>query len=178
MPCDRRPDCGCLPSEPCKEQTTEFSLARLRDVNRRIEAEAHATITSRLAQTSIPNPDLAGAGILVRCTDKGEEFRYVGVSDTLAKLNGRSIDEHLGSTLRQVLGEDLGGTAQDLMESVWRGEKMVDRIVMGRGVGDSDVENWVATYELLTTSDTGEPLAVVVLLRDARDLAKGGSDVG
>src|SRR5436190_2633396 len=62
-----------------------------------------------------------------------EAFRYVRVNEALASINGLTIDEHYGRSLRDLLGDELAATIEPYHRHVLEtGEPILDLAVEGR----------------------------------------------
>ena len=60
------------------------------------------------------------------------ELRYRRVNPALGAMNGLAPDEHVGRTLEEVLGPELGGKVRELLERVQAtGKPVVDLPVDG-----------------------------------------------
>ena len=75
---------------------------------------------------------LAPVGIAIYDAD----MRYVSVNETLAKINGSSIDEHLQKRPIEMLPEKLGSAVQVQMQEILRtGQPIINREFSGETVG-------------------------------------------
>ena len=105
--------------------------------------------------------DRAGVGIAL--VDDRRRYRYV--NPRLAAINGRTVDEHLGRTLREVV-PDIAAVVEPLVDRVLGGEPVVTTTVEGSTTA-LRTAHWQATY-LPVALDDGEP-GVGILVIDVSD---------
>jgi PAS domain S-box-containing protein len=75
-------------------------------------------------------------------------FRYVRVNEALARINGMPAEEHLGRSLRDVLGDELASTIEPYHRHVLdTGDPILDLAVEGRVAATPDeTRNWLVSY--------------------------------
>lgn len=79
---------------------------------------------------------LAPVGIAIYDADT----RYVTVNETLAKINGTSIDEHLQKRPIEILPEKLGGAVQGYLQDILRtGQPIINKEFSGETAGQPGV---------------------------------------
>src|SRR3954451_15953082 len=94
-------------------------------------------------------------------------FRYVRVNEALAAMNGLPSDEHLGRTLREVLGDELAATIEPLHRQVLEtGEPILD-LHIERSVPASPAEsrNWLISYYPVLDADDNK-IGVGIVITD------------
>src|SRR5712692_2022751 len=110
----------------------------------------------------------AGLAILDR------ELRYVQLNDTLAQMNGRSVAEHLGRSVREVLPE-LAPSLEPILQRILRlGEPALNIEVSGETPAQPGVTRyWMASYfPLPGARGTPEGIGAIVLEDTARRRAE------
>ncbi|HEX5748394.1 MAG TPA: GAF domain-containing protein [Archangium sp.] len=112
--------------------------SRLYDAEQRARAEAHLHLT-RLNLIM----DTAPVGLAFLDT----ELRYVRINERLAEMNGRSVADHLGRTVREVL-PGLASTLEALFHRVLEtGQPVVDLEVTGETPAHPGVQrHWLVSY--------------------------------
>jgi PAS domain S-box-containing protein len=112
-----------------------LTLGIVQDVTAQKQAEQKLLQTLRAAEEERALLDtlLSSAPIGFDFVDR--ELRYVRINETLAANNGRSVAEHLGRTVREVIPE-LADTVEPLLRQVLdSGEPIIDREVQGETPG-------------------------------------------
>ena len=89
-------------------------------------------------------------------------LRYVRVNDALAALNGIGVEEHIGRTLGEVLGDHLpDNVSRDILSVFDTGEPRLDREVHGTTPAAPDVvRDWVTSYYPVRAGGGGDVLYV------------------
>jgi PAS domain S-box-containing protein len=97
-------------------------------------------------------------------------FRYVRVNEALANINGLPADQHVGRTLRDVLGDDLPETIEPFHRRVLEtGEAILDLAVEGRtAAAPGESRNWLVSYYPVRDA-AGDVLGVGVVITDVTD---------
>jgi len=99
------------------------------------EAQARA---ERLRTTQLESL-LANAPFGIAFFDR--EHRYVRVNRALAEANGRAVEDHLGRTITEILGEQ-GRTAGDLVDAVFR-SRAPEHAELSAEVAPGDERHWL-----------------------------------
>jgi PAS domain S-box-containing protein len=102
----------------------------------------------RDAQDSLAVVDAIFGAAPVGLAFMDTNFRYVRVNEALARINGLPAEEHLGRSLRDVLGEELARTIEPYHQHVIEtGEPILDLAVEGRTAAEpDDARNWLVSY--------------------------------
>ena len=107
---------------------------------------------------------MASAPVAAAVLDR--EHRYVWVNQALAAMNGRSAEEHIGRTPRELigpLGDDLEAVMEDVMT---RNAPEVNRRFSGtRPSRPGEVRHWLGSYYPLHDA-AGQVIAVGALVSD------------
>ncbi|MEA2256016.1 MAG: hypothetical protein QOG35_2061 [Solirubrobacteraceae bacterium] len=100
------------------------------------------------------------------------EQRYVRINAALAAMNGRTVAEHLGRTLQEVLGP-FGAEVADIHREVLRtGRPLLEREFTRPDPGDpSEMRHIVASYTPVPGLD-GRPIGVGVAIVDVTERGK------
>jgi len=107
------------------------------------------------------------------------KFHYVRVNDALAEINGLSADEHLGRSLRDVLGDELAHTIEPYHRHVLEtGEPILDLAVEGRlAATPDDTRNWlVSYYPVRDATDAVIGVGVVITDVTEREQARAAAE--
>ena len=120
----------------------------------------------REAQESLAVVDAVFAAAPVGLAFMDTSFRYVRVNEALAALNGLPSEEHLGRTLRDVLGDDLASEIEPLHRQVLEsGEPILDLHIERRVPGAPAAETrtrLVSYYPVLDVDDRKIGVGVVI----------------
>ncbi|HYO64496.1 MAG TPA: GAF domain-containing protein [Archangium sp.] len=118
--------------------TQALERSRLYDAEQRARAEAHLHLT-RLDLLM----DTAPVGLLFLDT----ELRYVRLNERLAQMNGRSVADHLGRSVREVLPE-LAPTMEPLFRRILEtGQPVVGLEVTGETPATPGLQrHWLVSY--------------------------------
>jgi PAS domain S-box-containing protein len=130
------------------------------------EAEA----ARREAQDSLAVVDAIFGAAPVGLAFMDTRFHYVRVNEALARINGLPVEEHVGRSLRDVLGEELAHTIEPYHRHVIdTGEPILDLAVEGQtDAALGDTRNWlVSYYPVRDAADT--ILGVGVVITDVTD---------
>jgi PAS domain S-box-containing protein len=102
----------------------------------------------REAQDSLAVVDAIFGAAPVGLAFMDTRYRYVRVNDALARINGLPAEEHLGRSLRDVLGEELAHTIEPYHRHVIdTGEAILELAVEGRtAAAPGDTRNWLVSY--------------------------------
>ena len=114
--------------------------------NARLFREAESS--RRETQESLAVVDAVFAAAPIGLAFMDTSFRYVRVNEALAAMNGVPSDEHVGRTLRDVLGEDLASEIEPLHRQVLEtGEPILDlHIERARPARPRETRNWLVSY--------------------------------
>ena len=93
------------------------------------------------------------------------ELRYQRVNETLAALNGRSVDEHIGASLEEVLGEPAADLEPALEQVLSTRQPLDIEVTMPLPRDPGDVRALEATYFPVIDSEN-ELLGVGAVVRD------------
>src|SRR3954451_10617714 len=108
-----------------------------------------------------------------------EAFRYVRVNEALASINGLTIDEHYGRSLRDVLGDELAATIEPYHRHVLEtGEPILDLAVEGRtAAAPGEIRNWlVSYYPVRDATDAVIGVGVVITDVTEREQARAAAE--
>jgi PAS domain S-box-containing protein len=97
-------------------------------------------------------------------------FHYVRVNDALATINGLPAEQHLGRSLRDVLGDELSRTIEPYHRHVLEtGEPILDLAVEGRTAAAPDeTRNWLVSYYPVRDA-VEQVIGVGVVITDVTD---------
>ncbi len=104
------------------------------------------------------------------------EFRHVRINDSLAAINGRSVAEHIGRTVQEMVPE-LWPVLAPIYARVFQGEVLRDQEVVGRSPADPTLlRHWSVSYFPVRHQDAIVGAGVIVAditerRRAARELA-------
>jgi PAS domain S-box-containing protein len=79
------------------------------------------------AERSLGQLDALFSTIPVGLAFLDSEMRYVRINEALAKMNGRPVEEHLGRTVEEILGERARSAIDVLAEVIRTGERILDQ---------------------------------------------------
>ena len=133
----------------------------------------------REAQDSLAVVDAIFGAAPVGLAFMDTSFHYVRVNDALARINGLPADEHLGRSLRDVLGEELARTIEPYHQHVIEtGEPVLDLAVEGRTAAEpGDTRNWlVSYYPVRDAADTILGVGVVITDVTERERARAAAE--
>lgn len=94
----------------------------------------------------------------------GPDFRFLRMNETLAKTNGRSAEEHIGRTLREVV-PDLADQAESMLRRVFEtGEPIENVEIEGETPAQPGVKRvWKENWIPLRDAKTGKVFAVNIV---------------
>ena len=75
------------------------------------------------------------------------DLRYTRVNQALAEINGRSVEDHLGRHVLEVLGDDFAEVAELISSVIETGEPVLDHAI--RGTTDArpgELRHWMTSY--------------------------------
>jgi serine phosphatase RsbU (regulator of sigma subunit) len=98
----------------------------------------------------------------------GLDLRYQRVNETLARLNGRSVEAHVGASLEEVLGEHAPALRAALEQVVSTRRPLDFELTTSLPHDPSDVRSLEATY-FPVIDGRGELLGVGATIRDVTD---------
>ena len=100
------------------------------------------------SQESLAVVDAVFAAAPVGLAFMNTKFRYVRVNDALAALNGRPVDDHLGRTLRDVVGDDAGRRDRAVPPPRPRDERADPRPPRParRSNNPTEIRSWLVSY--------------------------------
>jgi PAS domain S-box-containing protein len=133
----------------------------------------------REAQDSLAVVDAIFGAAPVGLAFMDTSFHYVRVNDALARINGLSAEEHLGRSLRDVLGDELAGTIEPYHQHVIEtGEPILDLAVEGRTAAEpGDTRSWlVSYYPVRDAADTILGVGVVITDVTERERARAAAE--
>jgi PAS domain S-box-containing protein len=133
----------------------------------------------REAQDSLAVVDAIFAAAPVGLAFMDTSFQYVRVNQALAQINGLPAEEHIGRSLRDVLGEELAHTIEPYHRHVIdTGEPILDLEVEGRtAAGPEDTRNWlVSYYPVRDAADTILGVGVVITDVTERERARAEAE--
>ncbi|MGZ8739262.1 MAG: GAF domain-containing protein [Gaiellaceae bacterium] len=145
--------------------------------NARLFREAEGS--RRHAQESLAVVGAVFAAAPVGLAFMDTKFRYVRVNEALAVINGLPADEHLGRTLRDVLGDDLADEIEPLHRQVLEtGEPILDlHIERALPATPEDTRNWlVSYYPVLDVDDHKIGVGVVLTDVSEREQARAAAE--
>ena len=95
------------------------------------------------------------------------ELRYVRLNRTLAEINGRTIDEHLGRRVDAVVGGELGNQiARDCIKVIETREPLLDLELVGDTVYPGRRRVWLANYYPVRMGIDGEVTGVGTVVQE------------
>jgi len=159
---------------------TALDLARRAAIsvdNARLFREAQAS--KRETQESLAVVDAVFAAAPVGLAFMDTNFRFVRVNDALGAMNGLSPDEHLGRTLREVLGDELASEIEPLHRQVLEtGEPILDlRFEGSPTTTPPETRNFlVSYYPVLDADDRKMGVGVVVTDVSEREQALAAAE--
>ncbi len=102
--------------------------------------EAGSTLWRAAMETIFLADSPVGKAVLDR------DFRYVLINQTLASFNGRTVEEHLGRTVQEVLPEAFPTLRPMLDQVISEGRTAHFRIAVLMPNGDGQMAEWEASY--------------------------------
>ena len=140
---------AALVLEVTGERRAHVRADRARQRSDSIDAELQALYAALPVGVAFLSPDL----------------RYQRVNETLAVLNGRSVDEHIGASLEEVLGESAVALKPALERVLSTGQPLDIEVSMPLPRDQNDVRALEATY-FPVADGSGELLGVGGVVRD------------
>lgn len=113
------------------------------------------------------NAFFASAPVGLAVVDNG--LRYVRVNETLARINGRSVEEHLGRTVREVVPRVAQAIEPSLRRMLETREPLLNLEVSGEAADDPGREHkWLLSFVPLTGAE-GRALGIGALVFDVTE---------
>jgi PAS domain S-box-containing protein len=95
------------------------------------------------------------------------DLRFVEINDFLAETHGRSVEDHLGRSLREILPPALADTAEQLCRRVLQtGEPDIDREMTGRTRPSPDQTRYWRSNHYPVRDENGAVFGVNVIIQD------------
>src|SRR3954471_6062476 len=164
----------------------EHDLATAQDLARRAATAVDNALLFRETQAarrealdSLAVVDAVFGAAPVGMAFMNEAFRYVRVNEALASINGLTIDEHYGRSLRDVLGDELAATIEPYHRQVLEtGEPILDLAVEGRtAAAPGEIRNWlVSYYPVRDATDAVIGVGVVITDVTEREQARAAAE--
>lgn len=117
------------------------------------------TATKRLLELEILY-DLSPVGLCF----VDAELRYIRINERLAAINGHPVQEHIGRTVGEVLGEGAAPIEAHMREVLATGKPIRNLEISGRSLS-GDLGHFLANYDPVLDSDD-QPLGVNVVVID------------
>jgi PAS domain S-box-containing protein len=133
----------------------------------------------REAQDSLAVVDAIFGAAPVGLAFMDTEFTYVRVNEALARINGLAAEEHLGRSLRDVLGEEVAHTIEPYHRHVIEtGMPILDLAVEGQTAdAPGDRRNWlVSYYPVRDAAETILGVGVVITDVTERERARAAAE--
>jgi PAS domain S-box-containing protein len=133
----------------------------------------------REAQDSLAVVDAVFGAAPVGLAFMDDNFNYVRVNEALATINGLPAEEHLGRSLRDVLGDELAATIEPYHRQVLEsGEAILDLPVEGRTAAvPGETRNWlVSYYPVRDAAETTIGVGVVITDVTEREQARAAAE--
>ena len=130
--------------------------------------EAQAARREALDSLAVVDAIFAAAPVGLAFMDAN--FQYVRVNEALATINGLPAEEHLGRSLRDVLGDELAHTIEPYHRHVLEtGEPVLDLAVEGRtAAAPGETRNWLVSYYPVRDA-TEQVIGVGVVITDVTE---------
>ena len=94
------------------------------------------------------------------------DLRFVTINETLAFINGRSVDDHIGKSLREVLPAALYDVIEPYYRRALAGERVEEIELRGPNPTNlSEFRDWLLSYIPISNSD-GQVLGINIVVRD------------
>jgi formate hydrogenlyase transcriptional activator len=74
------------------------------------------------------------------------DFRYLAINDALARMNGVPAKDHIGKTVREILGNVASAVEADLQHVMATGEAVLNSEVSGPLRARTDIGHWVGHF--------------------------------
>lgn len=97
-------------------------------------------------------------------------LRFVRVNENLCRINGRSVEEHVGKTAREVLGEEIWETRRPILERALAGEVTVDAVLTAPDNKQERSRSILGTY--IPVRNGVQVVGVVIIIRDVTDFTE------
>ena len=148
----------------------ESDLATAEDLARHAATAVENAELYREAQEALGVVDAVFAAAPVGLAFMDANFRYVRVNAALAEINGLSVEEHFGRTLREVLGDALAEDVEPIHRQVLEtGEPALDLRVKGAtAASPGELRDWLVSYYPVRNVSR-DPIGVGVVLTDVTD---------
>lgn len=134
----------------------------------RARAEAEASHKARLA--ALLDAALASAPIGLGFFDR--QLRFLRVNRTLAEIDGRAAEDHIGATLWEI-DRDLAGTIEPQLRRVLATHRPVTNVefAIATAGAPGELRNWLTSYYPILTDD-GELFGIGVAVTDLTEVKK------
>jgi diguanylate cyclase (GGDEF)-like protein/PAS domain S-box-containing protein len=132
-------------------------------------------IQRELEQTNALLENIYAASPLGMCLLDADQ-RYIKVNETLASINGLSIEQHLGRPPNEVLPELADDFLDYLQRVLTNGEQLFNREISGTTPGcDTEIRTWLASYYPVPLLDGRTGVGITV--NDISDLKQIQADL-
>ena len=153
-------------SHPIREKgTIRGAVVTFRDITERKRLEAEIILREQRLNSFFTN---ATAGLCIVDAD----LRFIQINEALAKMNGLSVQAHLGRTVGAVLPH-MASTVEGILQKVLRtGEPTLNLEVAGETAGEPGVNrHWIGSY-FPVPDESGRPVAVGCVIVEITQLKR------
>ncbi|HIK19344.1 MAG TPA: PAS domain S-box protein [Leptolyngbyaceae cyanobacterium M33_DOE_097] len=144
-------------------------IGTLLDITDQKQAEAALRKSEKLAQWRLAEIESIYATAPVGLCFLDREFHYLRINQHLAEINGLSIEDHIGRTVKEVLpglGEAQEAYFQQVLAS---GEPLLDVEVRGTTPAQPGVQRvWLVSYYPLKQTN-GQPIGINIVAQEITD---------
>jgi PAS domain S-box-containing protein len=104
------------------------------------------------------------------------DLRYVLVNERLAQINGIALDEHLGRTVQEMLGDLAAVIEPRLRTAITSGRRLDSVEISGHLAGDPEEHTWEQSVFPVIAAD-GEILGAGVVVEDVTDRRRSRNEL-
>jgi PAS domain S-box-containing protein len=139
------------------------------DITQRKQAEATLRLSEETTKRQLAEIEAIYATAPVGLCVLDTELRYIRINEYLAEINGLTIEQHLGRTVREVLGE-LGSAQSEFFQAVMeKGIPVLNQEVHGTTPKAPDDErDWLVNYYPLASPE-GNIMGINITVREITD---------
>ncbi|MCY7366988.1 MAG: PAS domain S-box protein, partial [Chamaesiphon sp.] len=147
----------------------EQILAISHDVTERRQVEDELRQAQALAQRQLVEIEAIYQTAPIGLTTIDVDFRFQRVNQRLAEMNGVTIEDHIGRTVREVIGDLADGNELLLRRVLETGEPLLNLELSGETNAQPGIyRTWIANYYPLK-DPTGQSIGVNIVVQEITD---------
>ncbi|WP_445301454.1 response regulator [Microcoleus sp. Pol10D4] len=143
------------------------------DITERKNLEQEIQAREQLLNAFFKGASLAGVGLCIH----DQQFRFLQINEALAKINGHSVEAHLGKTTDNVLGEFAAGVNPLLQQVLTTGKPSINLEISTEVSSQTGAKRYWLTSHFPIFKDAEQPIAVGCILIEISDRKRAEAEL-